>query len=144
MVLWIPTRPSGTNIKKRCPLHHKGLECKSRKSRYTWSNRQVWPWSTKWSRARAKRVLPSTINKYQWTLHLTWRLWALPISHSSASPKSLLSWILFIMSLLSKRKKKKKPYGYINKQFIQLSWRMIELYKNGIILYVVFWNLPPH
>ena len=30
-----------------------GLACKSRKSRYTWSNRQVWPWSTKWSRAKA-------------------------------------------------------------------------------------------
>ena len=27
--------------KKRCPFHHKGLECKSRKSRDTWSNRQV-------------------------------------------------------------------------------------------------------
>ena len=23
------------------------------KSRYTWNNRQVWPWSTKWSRAKA-------------------------------------------------------------------------------------------
>ena len=32
--------------KKRCPFHHRGLECKSRKSRYTWSNRQVWPWRT--------------------------------------------------------------------------------------------------
>ena len=32
--------------KKRCPFHHKALECKSRKSRDTWSNRQVWPWST--------------------------------------------------------------------------------------------------
>ena len=27
-------------------------------SRDTWSNRQVWPWSTKWSRAKANRVLP--------------------------------------------------------------------------------------
>ena len=27
--------------KKRCPFHHKGLECKSRKSRDTWSKRQV-------------------------------------------------------------------------------------------------------
>ena len=35
-----------TNTKKRCPFHHRGLECKSRKSRDTWSNRQVWPWST--------------------------------------------------------------------------------------------------
>ena len=34
-------------LKKRCPFHHRGLECKSRKSRDTWSNRQVWPWSTK-------------------------------------------------------------------------------------------------
>ena len=26
--------------KKRCPFHHRGRECKSRKSRDTWSNRQ--------------------------------------------------------------------------------------------------------
>ena len=57
-VLWRPTRPSGTNTKKRCPFYHRGLECKSRKSRNTWSNRQVWPWSTKWSRAKVNRVLP--------------------------------------------------------------------------------------
>ena len=45
--------------KKRCPFHHRGLKCKSRKSRDdTWSNSQVWPWSTKWSRAKANRVLP--------------------------------------------------------------------------------------
>ena len=31
---------------KRCPFHYRGLECKSRKSRNTWSNRQIWPWST--------------------------------------------------------------------------------------------------
>ena len=41
---------------KRCPLHHRGLECKSRKSRDTWSNSQVWPWSTKWSKAKVNRV----------------------------------------------------------------------------------------
>ena len=43
---------------KRCPFHYRGLECKSRKSRNTWSNRQIWPWSTEWSRAKANRVLP--------------------------------------------------------------------------------------
>ena len=32
---------------KRFPFHHGKLEGKSRKSRDTWSNRQVWPWSTK-------------------------------------------------------------------------------------------------
>ena len=52
------TRPSKTNTQKRCPFHYKGLECKSRKSRYTWSNRQIWPWSTKWSRSKANTVLP--------------------------------------------------------------------------------------
>ena len=30
-------------------FHHRGLECKSRKSKGAWSNRQAWPWSTKGS-----------------------------------------------------------------------------------------------
>ena len=33
-------------IPKKMSFHHRGLECKSRKSRDTWSNKQVWPWST--------------------------------------------------------------------------------------------------
>ena len=33
--------------KKGCPFHHRGLECKWKKSRDIWSNTQVWPWSTK-------------------------------------------------------------------------------------------------
>ena len=32
-------------LPKRCPFHYRGLECESRKSRDTWSNRQIWPWS---------------------------------------------------------------------------------------------------
>ena len=44
--------------KKRCPFHYRGLECKSRKSRNSWGNRQIWPWNTEWSRAKANRVLP--------------------------------------------------------------------------------------
>ena len=31
---------------KRCPFHYRGLEFKSRKSGNTWSNKQIWPWST--------------------------------------------------------------------------------------------------
>ena len=42
-VLWRSTRPSRTNTQTRCPFHYRGLECKSRKSRNTWSNRQTWP-----------------------------------------------------------------------------------------------------
>ena len=43
---------------KRCPFHYRGLECKSRNSRDTWSNKQIWPWCTEWSRAKDNRVLP--------------------------------------------------------------------------------------
>ena len=43
---------------KRCPFHYSRLECKSRKSRNTWSNRQIWPWSTEWSRTKAHRIFP--------------------------------------------------------------------------------------
>ena len=39
-------------------FHYKGLECKGRKSGNTWSNRQIWPWTTEWYRAKANRVLP--------------------------------------------------------------------------------------
>ena len=33
------------------------FKSKTRMSKDTWSNRWVWPWSTKWSRAKANRVL---------------------------------------------------------------------------------------
>ena len=44
--------------KKRCPFHYRGLVCKNRKSRNSWSNRQIWPWNMEWSRAKTNRVLP--------------------------------------------------------------------------------------
>ena len=56
-IIWRP-KDLLEHTPKRCPLHHRELECKRRKSKDTWSNREVWAWSTKWSRAKAKRVLP--------------------------------------------------------------------------------------
>ena len=44
--------------KKGCPFHHRRLECKSKKSRETWSDKQNWPWSTTWSMAKTNRLLP--------------------------------------------------------------------------------------
>ena len=38
-------QPLRTNTQKRCPFHYRGLECKSIKSRNTWSNRQIRPWN---------------------------------------------------------------------------------------------------
>ena len=58
LIWWRPTNLSRTNTQKRCPFHYRGLECKSRKSRDTWNNWQIWPWSMEWSRTKANRVLP--------------------------------------------------------------------------------------
>ena len=57
--------------------------------RDTWSNRQIWPWSTEWSRAKANRIfprehtchskhtLPTTQEK---TLHMDITRWSIPKS----------------------------------------------------------------
>ena len=39
-------------------FHYRGVGCKSRKSRDTSSNRQIWPCSTKRIKSKANRVLP--------------------------------------------------------------------------------------
>ena len=71
---------------KRCPFHHRGLKWKRRKSRDTWSNRQVWPWSIKWSKTKSNRVLPRECtghNKHplpttqEMTLHMDINRWSL-------------------------------------------------------------------
>ena len=54
-LIYSASRPSRTNTLKRCPFHYRALECKSRKSRNTWSNRKIWPWSIEWSRTKAKK-----------------------------------------------------------------------------------------
>ena len=65
------------------------LFSKSRKSRNTWSNRQIWPWSTEGRRAKANRVLPrehTGHNKHplpttQKTLHMDITRWSIPKSN---------------------------------------------------------------
>ena len=88
-VLWIPTRPSRTNTQKRCALHYRGLDCKRRKSRDSWSNRQIWPWSTHWSRSKNNRVLPKERTGHskhplpttqEKTLHMDITRWSIPKS----------------------------------------------------------------
>ena len=81
--------PFRTNTQKRCPFPHRGLECKSKKSRDTWSNRQTWPWSTKQSRSKASRVLPREHTGHskhplpttqEMTLHMDITRWSTPKS----------------------------------------------------------------
>ena len=75
--------------KKRHPFHHWGLECRNRKSRDTCSNRKVWPWKTKWSKAKANRVLPRECTGHskhplsttpETTLHMDITRWSIPKS----------------------------------------------------------------
>ena len=65
---------------------------KNRKTRNPWSNRQIWLWSTEWSRAKANRVLPRecpghsehplpiTQEKTLLTLHMDITRWSIPKS----------------------------------------------------------------
>ena len=87
-VRWKPVR-SRNNTQKRCPFHYRRLECKSRKSRNTQSNRQICPWSTEWSRAKAHRVLPRECTGHskhplpttqEKTLHMDIARWSTPKS----------------------------------------------------------------
>ena len=130
-----------TNTQKRCPFHYRGLECKSRKSRNTWSNRQIWPWNTEWSRAKTNRVsprkctghskhpIPTTQEK---TLHMDITRWSTPKSDwlYSLQPKMeklytvsknktrsrlwLRSWLLIakLRLKLNKVEKTTKPFRY--------------------------------
>ena len=57
---WVPWRPTRSSeaTPKEDVLFIIGDWNPKKSSRDIRSNRQVWPWSTKWSRAKANRVLP--------------------------------------------------------------------------------------
>ena len=89
MVLWRPIRPFRINTQKRYSSHYRGLECRSKKSRNTWSNRQIWPWSIEWSKAKVNRVLPRECTDHskhslpttqEKTLHMDITRWSTPKS----------------------------------------------------------------
>ena len=71
---------------KRCPIHYRGLEWKSRKSRNTWSNREIWPWSTEWSRAKViefcqeNALFIANTTTQEKTLHMDITRWSIPKS----------------------------------------------------------------
>ena len=74
---------------KKMSFSLKGLERKSRKSRNTWSNRQIWPWNMEWSRAKTNRVLPREHTGHgkhplptiqEKTLHMDITRWSTPNS----------------------------------------------------------------
>ena len=74
-VLWRPRRPPRTHTKKGCFINHWVLKCKSRKSKDTWGNGQIWPWRTEWSRAKANWTLPREYtghSKHPFQQHKRW------------------------------------------------------------------------
>ena len=86
MVLWRLTRPSRTNTQKRYPFQYRRLECKSRKSRDTWSNwmasltRWTWVWvnSGSWcwtGRPGMLRFMGSQRVRHDWATELNWTEW---------------------------------------------------------------------
>ena len=88
-------------LQKRCPFHYRELERKSRKSRNTGSNRQIWPWNTEWSRAKANRILPRERTGHskhplpttqEKTLHMDITGWS--------TPKS--DWLYFLQPKMEK------------------------------------------
>ena len=88
-VLWRPTRPSRTNTKKRCPFHHRRLGCKSRSQEIPGVTGKYSSWTTKWSRAKANRVLPKECTGHskhplsttqEMTLHMDITRWSTPKS----------------------------------------------------------------
>ena len=126
-------------------FHHRGLEFKSSKSRDTWRNRQVWPWSTKWSKAKANRVLPRECTGHskhplpttqEKTLHMNITRWSILKSDwlYSLQPKMeklstvsenktgsclwLRSWILIVKFRLQLKQvgKTNRPFRYELKQ----------------------------
>ena len=106
---------------KRCLFHYRGLECKGRKSRNTWSNSQIWPWSTEWGRAKANRVLPREHTGHskhpltttqEKTLYMDITRWSIPksdrnqIFFSAKDVKTLYSqqkqdWVLTLVQIMN-------------------------------------------
>ena len=110
LVLWRPTKPPRTNTHTHTHTqNHKnqdvlfitgdwneevkwGSICfplrEMRKSRDTWNNRQVWTWSSKWSRTKVNRVLSreqADHNKHpfsttqEMTVHIDITRWSIPL-----------------------------------------------------------------
>ena len=132
MVLWRPTRRSRTNTPKRCPFDYRGLECKRRKSRDTCSNRQIWPWSIEWSRAKAKRILPR-----EHTGHLCNRMDSTPpgSSVSGILQARILEWVAMPSSRESSQPRDQTCISYV---FCIGRWVLYHLRHQGSPIIPIF------
>ena len=79
---------------KRYFIHHWGLVCKSRKSRDAGSNRQVWPWRTKWSRIKANWILPRECSVREKTLFQQHKKWLYTWTSPNGQYRNQIGYIL--------------------------------------------------
>ena len=88
LVLWRPIRYYRTNTHpKKMSFSSQGSGMQKRKSRDTWGNRQIWPWSTKWSRAKANRVLPRE--------HIDYSKYPFPTQEHHQMVNIKMDWLYF-------------------------------------------------
>ena len=82
-------RPSRINTPQKITFSSQGTGTQKKKSWNTWSNRQIWPWNTEWSRAKTNRVLPRKCTGHskhplpttqEKTLHVDITRWSTPKS----------------------------------------------------------------
>ena len=120
MVLWGPRRASRTNTKiYKYPFHHRGLECKSRKLRDTWSNRWIWLESTKWSREKANRVLPRE--------HVGCSKHPLPTTQETTLQTDITRWLILKSDWLHSLQLKMEKFYTVRKKNKTESWLWLRL-----------------
>ena len=93
-VLWRPTRPFRTKTKKDVLFIIGDWNAKVG-SQNTWSNRQIWSWSTKWSKAKAKRVLPRERTGHSNTLLQQHKRWLYTWTSPDAQYWNQIDYILY-------------------------------------------------
>ena len=95
-------------------FHRWILEFKCKNSRDTWSNRQVWPWSTKWCRVKANRVSSRECSNHN--KHL------LPTTQETALYLDITRWsILKLDWLYYLQLKMEKLYTVSKNEYLELT-----------------------
>ena len=78
----------------KCPFHHRGLECKSRKSRDTWSKRQAWPWIQNGAGQRLTELRQENILVILNTLFKQYKRWLYTWTSPDGQSRNQIDYIL--------------------------------------------------
>ena len=71
------------------------MEFKSRMSRNTWSNRQIWPWNAEWGRAKTNTVLPENALVIANTLFQQHKRWLYTWTSANGQYQNQIDYILY-------------------------------------------------